>query len=353
MAGTVPRIFQLIPSTVDAALSTGLHSQQAALIQFVLSIALASVILYLTFQGFLVMYGKVEAPIQDTVFKLACLLIIFILATNTGWITYIQDTINGVKHQLCGSHDAYYHLDQLIGTIWDIFKYKYDRWSMLHVGEMISDIVSWLIYSLGVILMVAALGVSLILNEVILKFLLALTPIFIACLSFQIVRGMFNSWLQIVFSNILYFVLLNTIIVNALPLSTNIANNSGEDKFSFLYSVAFLVGAFIISKTIVILKEIAVQIASVSAEGVAHSLGAPVGNAAANLALRGGAAAAKGLGKGGYSLARAAYDRLTTPTPAPTPTLNKAFGSARSSMSSSQMQNWEIMKAKILQNKDY
>lgn len=347
MADTVPKIFQLIPDTVDAALSTGLHSQQAVFIQFVLSIALASVILYLTFQGFLVISGKVQAPIQDTLFKLVSLVVILGLATNTEWVTYIQDTINGVKHQLCGSHDTYYHLDELIGSIWDVLRDESGKWSVLHIGQALEDIFSWLIYSLGVLLIVAALGVSLILNEVILKFLLVLTPLFVFCLSFQVVRGMFNNWLQIIFSNILYFVLLNTIIVNALPLSTDLASKSGEDEFSFLYSVAFLAGAFVISKTIVMLKEIAVQIASVSAEGVSHSLGAPINNAAANFLMRGGAAAATAASRGSASAAQAAYERATTKPPSPLPV--PQVKSLNETISSSKMkENWEIIRNRII-----
>lgn len=347
MSETVPRIFQLVPNTVDAALSAGLHSQQAVFIQFVLSIALASVILYLTFQGFLVISGKVQAPIQDTLFKLVSLVVILGLATDTGWVAYIQDTINGVKHQLCGSHDTYYHLDQLIGSMWDFINDKSEHWSLMHVGEILKSLFSWLIYSLGVLLIVAALGVSLILNEVILKFLLVLTPLFVFCLSFQVVRGMFNNWLQIIFSNILYFVLLNTIIVNALPLSTDLASKSGEDEFSFLYSVAFLAGAFVISKTIVMLKEIAVQIASVSAEGVSHSLGAPINNAAANFLMRGGAAAATAASRSTASAAQAAYERATTKPPSPLPV--PQVKSLNETISSSKMkENWEIIRNRII-----
>lgn len=347
MADTVPKIFQLIPDTVDAALSAGLHSQQAVFIQFVLSIALASVILYLTFQGFLVIFGKVQAPIQDTLFKLVSLVVILGLATDTKWVTYIQDTINGVKHQLCGSHDTYYHLDELIGSIWDVLRDESGKWSVLHIGQALEDIFSWLIYSLGVLLIVAALGVSLILNEVILKFLLVLTPLFVFCLSFQVVRGMFNNWLQIIFSNILYFVLLNTIIVNALPLSSDLANKSGEDQFSFLYSVAFLAGAFVIAKTIVMLKEIAVQIASVSAEGVSHSIGAPISNAAANFILSGGKTAAVTAGRQSIYAAQAAYERATAKSPSPLPvpqvrSLNETIGSSK------MKENWEIIRNRII-----
>ena len=70
------KIFQLIPSAIDTSFSSGLHSEQAALIQFVISISLASVILYLTFQGFLVIAGKVQEPIQDVLFKLVSIALV-------------------------------------------------------------------------------------------------------------------------------------------------------------------------------------------------------------------------------------------------------------------------------------
>ncbi|QRN41559.1 MAG: hypothetical protein GKC53_05450 [Neisseriaceae bacterium] len=301
-------MFVSLQNQFDLMFRTGLQSQHGKMISFVMSVFIISCILWMTCQGLLAMAGKTEEPIKDTVFKIGSLIIIYAFATEPQWLNLIDAVVDGLKSSLSiGDSSALGALDALINSIEKEFGEVKSRISIRDLGHGFGLLFTFALESLSVIIIAVITAIPLIVNEFTLKFLLAISPLFIFCLSFQVIRGMFNAWMQLVISSVLYFVFLNLIIGNAIHFTDKL--NLGT-KESIVHGLNMLIASLFIAKIIGVLKEISSSLSSVTADSIASAIGTKAGNLAARGTIRGTMGAGKLAGKGAAWASREVDDNL-------------------------------------------
>ena len=298
---------------LDQIFNNSISALTTTEINFVVTFATISAITYLTIQGFLAISGKIEAPIKDTLFKLVSLTIIFTIATSGHWLSLIDSAITGLRNGLAPGPDPitmFKNVDKIMMIAVEHVKDGYSGYSDFPI--LINNYVCVILISLGVLCLLLSIGVTLLINIYMLKFLLAIAPIFIFCLSFQFIRQMFNNWLQLIFANILTYVFLSLLtysIVDAIKNAVNLHGQMVEFYLSESITV-LLIGLFsYILKGF--FESVAQQIAAVSAEEVGNALGTDAGEKAAKMLGSGvvGAAQVAGMaasGIAGYGLGSAA-----------------------------------------------
>ena len=298
---------------LDQIFNNSISALTTTEINFVVTFAVISAITYLTIQGFLAISGKIEAPIKDTLFKLVSLTIIFTIATSGHWLSLIDSAITGLRNGLAPGPDPitmFKNVDKIMMIAVEHVKDGYSGYSDFPI--LINNYVCVILISLGVLCLLLSIGVTLLINIYMLKFLLAIAPIFIFCLSFQFIRQMFNNWLQLIFANILTYVFLSLLtysIVDAIKNAVNLHGQMVEFYLSESITV-LLIGLFsYILKGF--FESVAQQIAAVSAEEVGNALGTDAGEKAAKMLGSGvvGAAQVAGMaasGIAGYGLGSAA-----------------------------------------------
>lgn len=298
---------------LDQIFNNSISALTTTEINFVVTFAVISAITYLTIQGFLAISGKIEAPIKDTLFKLVSLTIIFTIATSGHWLSLIDSAITGLRNGLAPGPDPitmFKNVDKIMMIAVEHVKDGYSGYS--DFPTLINNYVCVILIALGVLCLLLSIGVTLLINIYMLKFLLAIAPIFIFCLSFQFIRQMFNNWLQLIFANILTYVFLSLLtysIVDAIKNAVNLHGQMVEFYLSESITV-LLIGLFsYILKGF--FESVAQQIAAVSAEEVGNALGTDAGGKAAKMLGSGvvGAAQVAGMaasGIAGYGLGSAA-----------------------------------------------
>ena len=298
---------------LDQIFNNSISALTTTEINFVVTFATISAITYLTIQGFLAISGKIEAPIKDTLFKLVSLTIIFTIATSGHWLSLIDSAITGLRNGLAPGPDPitmFKNVDKIMMIAVEHVKDGYSGYS--DFPTLINNYVCVILIALGVLCLLLSIGVTLLINIYMLKFLLAIAPIFIFCLSFQFIRQMFNNWLQLIFANILTYVFLSLLtysIVDAIKNAVNLHGQMVEFYLSESITV-LLIGLFsYILKGF--FESVAQQIAAVSAEEVGNALGTDAGGKAAKMLGSGvvGAAQVAGMaasGIAGYGLGSAA-----------------------------------------------
>ena len=299
---------------LDQIFNNSISALTTTEINFVVTFAVISAITYLTIQGFLAISGKIEAPIKDTLFKLVSLTIIFTIATSGHWLSLIDSAITGLRNGLAPGPDPitmFIDINNIMQTAVNHVKDGYS--GFIDLSILINNYACVILISLGVLFLLLSVGVTLFINIYMLKFLLAIAPIFIFCLSFQFIRQMFNNWLQLIFANILTYVFLSLLtysIVDAIKAATAFTNDQIMNFDLFTSIGVLLIGLFsYILKGF--FESVAQQIAAVSAEEVGNALGTDAGEKAAKMLGSGvvGAAQVAGMaasGIAGYGLGIAA-----------------------------------------------
>ena len=170
---------------LDQIFNNSISALTTTEINFVVTFAVISAITYLTIQGFLAISGKIEAPIKDTLFKLVSLTIIFTIATSGHWLSLIDSAITGLRNGLAPGPDPitmFKNVDKIMMIAVEHVKDGYSGYS--DFPTLINNYVCVILIALGVLCLLLSIGVTLLINIYMLKFLLAIAPIFIFCLSF-------------------------------------------------------------------------------------------------------------------------------------------------------------------------
>lgn len=250
----------------------------------VIGLTFGCIVLYLTFEGYMAISGKSEAPIKDVLFKMGALITIYAIATSSYWHGLINDAVIGLRDSLSSGQDPLTLFDHLLSQVQTISLHVQDgtHGGVLGIdfATLFNNIACFVFIVIGSLLCCISVGLTLLINEYMLKFLLAVAPLFIFCLSFQIVRQMFNNWLQLIFANILTFsflTLISSSLVYAVQKAVELSPHDGLMIFRFSSALSvFLIGVFsFILKGL--FESVANQIAAVSAEGVGNALGTAAG----------------------------------------------------------------------------
>lgn len=177
----------------------------------IMGLAATSVTLYIMWRGYQTLAGKLNTPMEDTMWDIIRMAIILSFVANvSGYLDGVIDAINGLKEGFSGSDNIWALLDTLWNKAKVLGKTLHDLDESKYVKDegWVAEFYVWL----GVfVLMIVTAFVSMV-AEVMIILLSITAPIFIFCLMYGFLRPMFNNWLQNIFAAIL------TILFSALSL---------------------------------------------------------------------------------------------------------------------------------------
>lgn len=198
----------------------------------IMGLAATSVTLYIMWRGYQTLAGKLNTPMEDTMWDIMRMAIILSFVANvSGYLDGVIDAIKGLKEGFSGSDNIWALLDTLWNKAKVLGKTLHDLDNSQYVKDegWAAQFYVWL----GVfVLMIVTAFVSMV-AEIMILLLSITAPIFIFCLMYGFLRPMFNNWLQNIFSailTILFSALSLRIVINYLTLvmnkATMIANKS-------------------------------------------------------------------------------------------------------------------------------
>jgi len=186
MDGAFSRIDKFIDANMDN-ITNIISSYFASDLNVLLSSSLA---LYIVFYGYMVLAGKVQAPIEDLIWNLArfALLITF-MNNGDGWLDLTKEAIKGLSSIGTGSTGLGFIDDQFkeVGKI------------ATKVGEdapYIIDGILQLIIWAGFLLSAVPAVLLILANKISMYILLAFLPLFIFCLMWGWLKESFNQYMS-------------------------------------------------------------------------------------------------------------------------------------------------------------
>jgi len=238
MDGAFSRIDKFIDANMDN-ITNIISSYFASDLNVLLSSSLA---LYIVFYGYMVLAGKVQAPIEDLIWNLArfALLITF-MNNGDGWLDLTKEAIKGLSSIGTGSTGLGFIDDQFkeVGKI------------ATKVGEdapYIIDGILQLIIWAGFLLSAVPSVLLILANKISMYILLAFLPLFIFCLMWGWLKESFNQYMSALLSNALVIIVITTLLKSVVTFFTSFETKSGANVY--LVTVAYFVtgffGAFII-----------------------------------------------------------------------------------------------------------
>lgn len=249
----------------------------------IMGLAATSVTLYIMWRGYQTLAGKLNTPMEDTMWDIIRMAIILSFVANvSGYLDGVIDAINGLKEGFSGSENIWALLDTLWNKAKILGKTLHDLDNSTYVKDegWTAQFYVWL----GIfILMIITAFVSMI-AEVMILLLSITAPIFIFCLMYGFLRPMFNNWLQNVFAAILTILLSALslrIVINYLTLvmnkATMLANKSTIVELGAQVCLAGVCAAILVWLSAKLAGSLAGASATVSMQGLtAVGLGAAV-----------------------------------------------------------------------------
>ncbi|HCE5184946.1 TrbL/VirB6 family protein [Vibrio parahaemolyticus] len=201
MAST--NLFEAIFEKVDTALDTYVASTAGEVINFITPIFTSLLIVWIAIWGYLMMFGKVNEPLQEGVFRI--LRIGFIMALGLSIGTYTDVVVDvlakGPEHlasvitgSVTGTSAG--TLDTLFSKVFEVSEAAWDKGGIMN-GNFGMYLIALLVLLVGagLALVVAFL---LLLSKIMTTVLLAIGPLFIVMLLFNTTQRFFESWLGMV-----------------------------------------------------------------------------------------------------------------------------------------------------------
>lgn len=268
---------------------------------------LLALTLYIVLYGYAIFRGSISEPIMDGVVRLVKLCFIYTVATTVAYNDYVTEPLfrelpNWLARAISGGSVG------SVGESFDQFLYR-----GIILGQKIFGIANFTdpgpyltgILVIAVTAIATALGFGIVMiAKVALALLVALGPIFIACLVFDASRQFFYGWLKQGVNYLILFALIITVFQLILALVKEqwgtINGQADPEMGGFLFIALCILGALFFLQT----PNIAAGIAGGAAAGIGDFFNAGGAGAA------GAAAAALGAGKLGYRGARAVASRF-------------------------------------------
>ncbi|KAA5809387.1 type IV secretion system protein [Yersinia pestis] len=264
---------------------------------------------YFIWRGYQTLAGKLQKPIEETLWEAVKMIIIMMFVTNgNGYLDMVTMAINGLRDGITGNESIWALLD----TTWDKAQklgstlYEKDE-DWIPLNGFSAELVVWI----GVAALVLVSAFVNLIAEFILLLMLTTAPIFIFCLMWGWLRSTFNNWLQTIISCILaalFCGLSLQVIMNYMDLILPAALISSETVN--MVTLGFQVGVVAILGALVVLVayKLATALAGVAAMGAIQSVASSAlfkGFSAGGQAAKAvGSQAAKGLGKVGEMAAQ-------------------------------------------------
>ncbi|MFT8259196.1 MAG: type IV secretion system protein (plasmid) [Candidatus Symbiodolus clandestinus] len=226
-------VFQGIAGSVNNALKTFITDSSSSLIQEITPWAISGTTIYLMLYGYMILYGKIQQPINDFFIKSAKILLIGLVALNTDvYLEWVVNFFQGVEESLAKalSHSSgtdssvYASLDHSLSKGFEVVLQCREKATGAGWSKFSLALCWWIITGLigtGFFLVSLTGGVAVLMSTIMLKLAFSIGPIFVLCAMWPVTAKFFDSWVSFLFNHILIVVL--TIVV--LSFSITIFNN--------------------------------------------------------------------------------------------------------------------------------
>ncbi|EOG8475257.1 type IV secretion system protein [Campylobacter upsaliensis] len=319
-----------IEQIVNAIRQTG-TSDKIAELMVLFSIIITLVIMY---KGYEVLMGKSQSPIRELTWDIAGKLLVITFALNLGgWLDLVIGAMDGIYEWAGGGAQMYQNLDEMFANTAQLTNIIWAKSS--GIGGAILAIVAMLLCYIGFCIAVIPTLSILIVTTFTQTLLVISAPIVFWLLVFKATRNVFTQWIGLLLSNTLVLLLVGLFLKTFMnQMSSWIKYFAQETQTGgevLKISIFFVIASLILVIMIYSAKIFAEKVANVSMEGAmggamssvlspagqlamkpagkAAGMAMNYGKAGGKLATKGALAVGKGLGKGGYSLAKKMYER--------------------------------------------
>lgn len=278
-------------------------------VQAVAALISGAVTLYVLWMGYQTLAGKNQTPIQDIMWSLAKIAVIYAFIDNSGgYLTTALEAAKGFKDGLSGNDigGVWGKLDSLWLQTQNLADTIYEKdTDFFPFAGGLAAILVWA----GSLILMATSSITFFAADMTMVFLGLTAPLFIFCLMFGFLRTMFNNWLQLIFSSILTVMFASLVInIGMAFMKSILAQVTAQAVESNLITMGALAGmAGLLTGAMVLLAaKFATQIAGVGLEGTVQGMAvmglsaATWGTAkAAGEAMKFGKGVGKGMAQGG------------------------------------------------------
>ncbi|ENE8348448.1 type IV secretion system protein [Campylobacter upsaliensis] len=327
-------LFQTLGSSIEQIINairqTG-TSDKIAELMVLFSIIITLVIMY---KGYEVLMGKSQSPIRELTWDIAGKLLVITFALNLGgWLDLVIGAMDGIYEWAGGGAQMYQNLDEMFANTAQLTNIIWAKSS--GIGGAILAIVAMLLCYIGFCIAVIPTLSILIVTTFTQTLLVISAPIVFWLLVFKATRNVFTQWIGLLLSNTLVLLLVGLFLKTFMnQMSSWIKYFAQETQTGgevLKISIFFVIASLILVIMIYSAKIFAEKVANVSMDGAmggamssvlspagqlamkpagkAAGMAMNYGKAGGKLATKGALAVGKGLGKGGYSLAKKMYER--------------------------------------------
>jgi type IV secretion system protein VirB6 len=219
-------IFKFIGETVENALSTFVTAGVSNVVGAMTTTALIGVTLYFTIMGYMIIAGRVEAPVQEFTIKGVKIALIGFFALSAGNFTnYVMGGLNGLESGLSeavstvGGNPApanvYEALDNVIDKGLDSASKCFDKTKDADFGPSIGWAVAGMVIAGSTCVLAVIGGVMILLAKLMLSILFVVGPFFILLMMFPATAGFFDKW----FGQAMTYVMSIVVIMAVLALA--------------------------------------------------------------------------------------------------------------------------------------
>ncbi|EOF7246810.1 type IV secretion system protein [Campylobacter jejuni] len=319
-----------IEQIINAIRQTG-TSDKIAELMVLFSIIITLVIMY---KGYEVLMGKSQSPIRELTWDIAGKLLAITFALNLGgWLDLVIGAMDGIYEWAGGGAQMYQNLDQMFANTSQLTDAIWKKSS--GVGGSILAVVAMFLCYIGFCIAVIPTLSILIVTTFTQTLLVISAPIVFWLLIFKATRNVFTQWIGLLLSNTLVLLLVGLFLktfmgeISGWIISLSKHTQSGAEVLGT--SIFYVIASLILVIMIYSAKIFAEKVANVSMDGAmggamssvlspagqlamkpagkAAGMAMNYGKAGGKLATKGALAVGKGLGKGGYSLAKKMYER--------------------------------------------
>ncbi|MDR0579728.1 MAG: type IV secretion system protein [Campylobacteraceae bacterium] len=178
-------------------------------------ILVISITVYIIYKAYMIWAGKVQEPAKDLMWDFASKAIIIIFIKNAdSWLTMSIEAINDLHTWAGGGLSLFDDLDEIVNkTI------RMDEYIAMRNTEALYPFImtaKWIGVGLGA----AVPFFTMMIAKIALQLLIVTAPIFIFCRLFGFMKGMFDGWLRLIFTNILIVLFITLLIGSSMEFMT-------------------------------------------------------------------------------------------------------------------------------------
>ncbi|MEH8108843.1 type IV secretion system protein [Gallibacterium anatis] len=291
--------FAELGNKIDTIVDVIVKTLQSNYISGILTIIQVSITIYILIIGLQTLTGKKQTPFIDLIYEIGVLAFIFAFATSPNLLQLISSGIDGLKEFFSFSgQGAYSDLDEKLANLGKSIDTETAKISIGILSDGKKDfllpilaVIAYVLLGIGFI----AVGALIIYNEVMLKILIAVSPIFLFTKMWGWSTTMFNNWLGAIIANTMQILFLGVFMKVSIGI-VDWSAAKGDSVIDLLISAAL--GLYLTIIAIRETKSLASALSGVNAgangsnggsmfsAGLAGAIGSSIANFAKNGASR-------------------------------------------------------------------